>query len=277
MATDFNLERVDVELAGTRFRGRVLHFASVGSTNQLALEAAQAGAREGVWIADEQTAGRGRGNHAWHSAAGDGLYVSILVTPQVPLSHARSLPLAAGLATQAAVLEYTGLTLDLRWPNDLMFGEKKCGGILVESASEAARAGRQPVGGPGLRYAVIGIGLNLNHTNFPPELASTATSLSLESGREYEREPLLAALLRHIEQEMKLLREGWERKDDESRLFARFTAASSWVMGKRVRVDEAGGYTGTTRGLDRQGFLQVLDDDGVMRTVLSGGVRPVEG
>ncbi len=274
MATGFDLARVDVEVAGTRFQGRISHVESVGSTNQLALDVAQAGARAGVWIADEQTAGRGRGNHAWHSAAGDGLYVSILVAPQVPLSQARSLPIAAGLATQAAVLEYTGLTLDLRWPNDLMFAAKKCGGILVESASESAPAGWQPVDGPGLRYAVIGIGLNLNHASFPPELASTATSLSLESGRQYEREPLLAALLRHIEAEMELLREGWLRRDQGAGLFARFTAASTWVTGKRVRVDEAGGYTGTTRGLDRHGFLQVLDDDGVVRTVLSGGVRP---
>ncbi len=248
----------------------MVHLATAGSTNQLALEAGHAGAREGVWIADEQTAGRGRGNHAWHSVAGDGLYVSILVTPEVPLSHARNLPIAAGLATQAAVLEYTGLTLDLRWPNDLMFAEKKCGGTLVESASEAAADAVEP----GLRYAVIGIGLNLNHASFPPELASSATSLALESGRQYEREPLLAALLGQIDAEMTRLRKAWLGADDEPGLFARFSAASTWVTGKRVRVDEAGGYTGTTRGLDRHGFLQVLGDDGVMRTVLSGGVRP---
>ena len=69
----FDLAKVDAEIAGTEFAGRVLHFASVGSTNALALEAAQAGARVGVWVADEQTAGRGRGGHGWHSAAGDGL------------------------------------------------------------------------------------------------------------------------------------------------------------------------------------------------------------
>ena len=77
---DVRFERSGARIShGTSFAGRVRHFPSVGSTNSLALEAAQAGAREGVWVADEQTAGRGRGGHAWHSAAGDGLYVSALV------------------------------------------------------------------------------------------------------------------------------------------------------------------------------------------------------
>ena len=271
---DFDLARVDAEIAATRFHGHLLHLSTVGSTNQLAVEAAQAGARDGVWIADEQTAGRGRGSHAWHSVAGDGLYVSMLVAPRIPLERARGLPLAAGLATQAAVLEYTGLTLDLKWPNDLMFGDKKCGGILVESASEAAPADWRAESGPALRYAVIGIGLNLNHARFPADLAAIATSLALESGRSYEREPLLAALLCHVDSEIDLLRAGWLDADSVPGLYSRFAAASGWVTGKRVRVDEQGGYTGTTRGLDRQGFLQVLGDDGVLRTVLSGGVRP---
>ena len=99
----FDLAAVDAGIAGTAFAGRVLHFASVGSTNALALEAAQAGARAGVWVADEQTAGRGRGGHGWHSAAGDGLYVSALVAPALPMTMALWLSLATGLAAQAAI------------------------------------------------------------------------------------------------------------------------------------------------------------------------------
>lgn len=206
----------------------------------------------------------------WHSAAGDGLYVSALVTPQIPSSHAMKIPLATGLAARAAVIETTGLDADIRWPNDLMFGEKKFGGILVESASESAGvAGREPK----LRYAVIGIGINVNQTAFPPELASRATSLSIESGRSFSREPLLAALLRHLDEELARLDAAYRGRENGPDIQRRFAAVSSWAAGKRVRVEEGGGYTGITRGLNVDGFLLVEDDAGVLRTVLSGGVR----
>jgi len=201
------------------------------------------------------------------------LYVSALVTPWVPMSDARNLPMAAGLAAQAAVEECTGLRLDLRWPNDLMFGDRKCGGILVESASEPAPSDWRPEVGPGLRYAVVGIGINVNQRGFPGELEAIASSLCLESGREFEREPLLAALLRQLDEEIKRMRRGWLGTDNGPDLYRRFESQSSWASGKRVQVDEGGGYTGWTRGLDGEGFLRVEDDAGVGRTVLSGGVR----
>ncbi len=270
---EFDLQSLEQGVLGTRFEGRVKHFASVDSTNQLALYAAQGGAQWGVWIADEQTAGRGRGGHTWHSAPGDGIYVSALVTPWIPMSHARDLPLLAGVAVQAAVLECTGLQLDLRWPNDLMFGEKKCGGILVESASGAAREGWGTKFGPALKYAVIGIGLNVRHSDFPPELRKIATSLYLESGREFEREPLLAAILKYLDEEVKVARRDFQGLHGGVPLYKRFANGSTWVRGKRVSVDEDGGYTGWTRGLDSEGFLLVEDDRGTMHRVLSGGVR----
>jgi BirA family biotin operon repressor/biotin-[acetyl-CoA-carboxylase] ligase len=264
MQAEFEIAAIESSIAGTRFSGHIIHLRSAGSTNQVALEAAAAGARSGVWIADEQTAGRGRGGHHWHSAPGDGIYVSALVTPRVPLSQAMRIPLATGLAAQAAIFETTGLEVDIRWPNDLMFGVKKCGGILVESVSES-------VADAALRYAVIGVGINLNHLRFPPDLARLATSLALEGERTYPREPLLAALLIHLDRELSAL----DLAGDQ--LLRRFTASSSWVSGKRVSVDEGGGYTGWTRGLDSNGFLRVEDDQGTMRTVLSGGVRSAAG
>ena len=269
----FDLEALDEALAGTTFQGRVTHLRSVGSTNQVALEAAQAGARAGVWIADEQTAGRGRGGHTWHSAAGEGLYLSVLTVPRVPLALAFKIPLAVGLAAQAAVLAVIGLVCDLRWPNDLMFGEKKFGGILVESVSEPftdASASHAEAHGPRLRYAVIGIGINVNHAVFPAELHALATSLAIEGHRILAREALVAALLEHLQVEL----EGLKKDGDGHRgIVRRFTAASSWVWGKRVRVEEGGGYTGCTAGLNADGFLLVNSDDGVCRTVYSGGVR----
>ena len=257
MSAEFDLAEVERGLAGTRFAGHLHHFASVGSTNALALEAAAGGERMGAWVADEQTAGRGRGGHHWHSAVGDGLYVTALVAPQIALADAAKIPLATGLAAQAAILETTGLLVDIRWPNDLMFGDRKCGGILVESVSDGDR----------LRYAAVGIGINLNHGAFPPDLASVASSLYLESERRYPREPLLVALLQHLDGELQAL-EGGGRE-----LLGRFSDMSGWVRGKRVTVGEDGGYTGWTHGLDTQGFLLVKDDQGVSRTLLSGGVR----
>ena len=266
MPAKLEVSAIEEGIQGTRFVGRVTHLRTTGSTNQVALEAALAGARAGVWVADEQTAGRGRGGHRWHSVAGDGLYVSALVTPRAPLSKAPWIALATGLAVQAAVAEVTALELDLRWPNDLMFGVRKAGGILVESVSEA-----QPGEGTRLRYAVVGIGLNLGQAAFPEELREVATSLFLEGGRLYAREEMMAAILRRLEAELQRLDED-ER--EASGLLERFAAASSWVSGKHVKVDEQGGYTGWTCGLDARGFLQVKDVEGNVRTVLSGGVRP---
>jgi len=277
MPADFDLASVEQGILSTRFEGRVKHFASVDSTNQLALIAAQAGAQWGVWIADEQTAGRGRGGHSWHSAPGDGIYVSALVAPWVPMSYAGQLPLRTGLAVKAALLEYTGLELDLRWPNDLMFGNKKCGGILIESASGEPRDNWPKSFGPSLKYAVVGIGLNVRQTAFPAELRDVATSLYLESGREFDREPLLASMLKYLDEEVKVMRRDFVGLHGGTPLYKRFAMASTWVSGKRVRVEErdgqSGGYTGWTRGLDPNGFLRVEDDTGNIRTVLSGGVR----
>lgn len=259
----FDLAALDAEIAGTAFAGVVRHFASVVSTNLLALEAAQAGARAGVWVADEQTAGRGRGGHGWHSAAGDGLYVSALVAPPLPMTMALWLSLATGMAAQAAIRKVTGMVVDIRWPNDLLLNRRKCGGILVETAVDGAM----------LRYAVIGIGINVNHAGFPAELEALATSLRMESRREISREALLSALLRALDEEIALLMQEHRGEITGAGLLERFTEASSWVRGKRVRVEEGGGYTGVTNGLDGRGFLLVDGDDGVMHTVLSGGVR----
>jgi BirA family biotin operon repressor/biotin-[acetyl-CoA-carboxylase] ligase len=269
--TAFDLSTVEAGIAATEFAGRVMHFPSVGSTNLLALEAAQAGARAGVWVADEQTAGRGRGGHGWHSVAGDGLYVSALVAPPLPMTTALLLSLATGLAAKAAIAEVAGLDCDIRWPNDLMLNGRKCGGILVETAVAATEGDAVAT----LRYAVIGVGINLNHAQFSPELEHVATSLRMELGERISREALLAALLRELDGEIRRLISEDRGTNDGDDVLRRFAAASSWVRGKRVRVEEGGGYTGVTDGLDSRGFLRVVGDDGIERTVLSGGVREI--
>ncbi len=270
MPHPFDLVAVNAALSNSIFSNKIQHLASTTSTNTLALEAAQSGAPHGsVWVADEQTAGRGRSNHTWHSAPGDGLYLSVLLRPQIPLVDALWLSLATGLAAQTAIAGTTGLKPDIRWPNDLLLDNKKCGGILVETATVASQSEAPAM----LRYAVIGIGVNVNHQSLPIELQALATSLRRESGRLWEREQILIALLRALKDEMALLEAELHGSSTNPRLLDRFTAASSWVRGKPVRVDEAGGYTGVTDGLDARGFLRVAADDGVLHTVLSGGVR----
>ena len=252
-------------LDGTIFAGKLRYFPVIDSTNLLAMREAAEGAPHGtVTLADEQTAGRGRGAHAWHSEPNAGLYLSILVRPQSILSPADALwlSLATGLAAQRAVEESTSLVADIRWPNDLLLNGKKFCGILTEMNAEPTR----------VRYAVIGIGINVNHAAFPPELRDLATSLRSISGQHWDRASILEALMRSIEKEITpLLAQGGVPAASQS-ILERIKTKSTWIHGKTVEVDEAEGYTGVTAGLDARGFLQVQTAQG-MRTVLSGGVR----
>jgi BirA family biotin operon repressor/biotin-[acetyl-CoA-carboxylase] ligase len=118
------------------------------------------------------------------------------------------------------------------------------------------------------------VGINLNHSQFSSELEHVATSLRMELGERISREALLAAFLCELDGEIRrLINE--DRGNSSDDVLWRFAAASSWVLGKRVRVEEGRGYTGVTDGLDSRGFLRVVGDDGVERTVLSGGVREI--
>ena len=178
MSRSLDAAAVGAALTGTQFAGALHHFPSVGSTNSMALEAAQAGARRGVWVAEEQTAGRGRGGHGWHSAAGEGLYVSALVVPDVPAHRALWIAFAAALAAKRAIAAVSGLAVDIRWPNDLLLGGRKCGGILVETALPAAGEGAGT-----MRYAVIGMGINVAHESFPAELRGECDLAAAGDGR----------------------------------------------------------------------------------------------
>lgn len=282
----FDLPAVAAGIAGTEFAGRVQHLATIPSTNSLALAIAHSGVRHGVWIADEQTAGRGRGSHAWHSAAGQGLYMSALVAPEIPADVARRLAFRSAIAVQSAIASTFGFAvpepIDIRWPNDVMFArpgspQRKLGGILIETSANPAPAHSPAM----LRFAVIGIGVNLNHMAFPPEIDSIATSIRRElpkGSARLSREPLAAAILNALAKEIALLTDTWKQRGDY--LAERDpTRYSSWLEGKRVQVearDGSDGYRGTTAGLDAHGFLRVIADDGAERTVLSGGLREFE-
>ena len=257
----YDLEALDAALASTPFAGKVRYFRSIHSTNLLAMQQAEEGAPEGtVYLADEQTAGRGRGGHTWHSAPGSGLYVSVLLRPRMAPADILWLSLAAGLAAREAVQRVTSLEADIRWPNDLLFGKKKFGGILTELNAEVTR----------VRHAVVGIGINVHQESFPAELAAGATSLAIETGRAWPRQDLLLALLQSLHQQAVAL--DADTSGAASNILRRLESASSWIRGKHVHVEEAEGYSGVTAGLDARGFLRVRTPD-ALRTVLSGSVR----
>jgi BirA family transcriptional regulator, biotin operon repressor / biotin---[acetyl-CoA-carboxylase] ligase len=259
----FDLRALDAALRGSRFEGKLQFFPAIGSTNNHAMQQAEGGAPDGsVYFADEQTAGRGRGAHTWASPPGSGLYLSILLRPQIAPADILWLSLAAGLAVREAVRRVTSLEADLRWPNDLLFGRKKFCGMLTELNAEVTR----------VRHAVVGIGINVHQETFPDELRALATSLQMETGRAWPRQELLIALLQSLDCEVAALAAARDAQVYAQAMRQRLEAASTWVRGKRVRVDEGEGFTGTTEGLDARGFLLVRSAEG-LRTVYSGGVR----
>ena len=276
MSALYDLAALEAALAGTVFAGKLQFSPVTDSSNTDALEGARAGAaHDSVYLADEQLAGRGRGDHEWRSPAGEGLYVSVLLRPPMPARRLPLLPLAAGLAAADAIRAASGLTVDLRWPNDLLIGSRKVGGILVESKTAAGR----------VAFAVVGVGINVHQRGFAAELppqrqepvagdpgfSTAATSLDLEACRYIHRQDLLVSLLKSLEREARGLLDSAAAKAIPRRM----EEASTWVRGRRVEVHGPQACTGFTAGLDERGFLLVRTDAALV-TVRTGGIRSAE-
>jgi BirA family transcriptional regulator, biotin operon repressor / biotin---[acetyl-CoA-carboxylase] ligase len=251
-------------LRGSLFGKRIYHFFKVDSTNRVALELGHAGEPEGaVVLAEEQTGGRGRAGRTWHSERAAGIYVTLLLRPKLAPVQAPLLTMMAGLSAHAAIQAQTQLGVDLKWPNDLLVGGKKLGGILTEMHAEPGQ----------VRFVIVGIGLNVNQEKFPSELSAAATSLRIESGRAQSRMELLVRLLREFESDYnRFLSEGPESVPQ------RFAAISSYAQGKRVRVvNGKESFTGTTAGVGPEGLLQVKRDSGAVVSVIAGEVSEEKG
>jgi BirA family biotin operon repressor/biotin-[acetyl-CoA-carboxylase] ligase len=247
-------------LRGTIFGEHLHHFYKIGSTNTAAMAAAAQGAPEGsVFLAEEQTAGRGRGSNSWQSPRSTGIYCSAVLRPAQPPTEVLVLSLAAGLAVRAAIQQVDSrVNPDLKWPNDVLINGRKVCGILTEMNAEATR----------VRYIVVGVGINVNQASFPADLP--ATSLRLVTGNEWSRVELAAALLKSLDREYRQLTQD---PDARSTILHRFAENSSWANGKAVRIEEnSSAFEGTTKGLDERGFLLLRTANGV-KTVLSGNVR----
>jgi BirA family biotin operon repressor/biotin-[acetyl-CoA-carboxylase] ligase len=253
-------DMLKARLKGSLFGKHIHHYLKVDSTNRVAMELGYSNEPEGaVVLAEEQTAGRGRAGRAWHSERGTGIYITLLLRPKISPVQAPLLTMMAGLSTRAAIQAQTDLTIDLKWPNDLMLRGKKLGGILTEMHAEPSE----------VRFVIVGIGINANQEKFPSELSLIATSLRAQTGRSVSRMELLVRLLREFETDYnRFLREG------AASVTQRFESVSSYARGKRVSV--ASGtetYSGVTAGLSPEGLLRVEREGGNIVTVIAGDVR----
>jgi BirA family biotin operon repressor/biotin-[acetyl-CoA-carboxylase] ligase len=250
------------ELGENEVGHRIVHYFRTDSTNDVALKLAAQGAAHGtVVLAEEQTAGRGRLGRSWYSEKSSGIYVSIILRPPLQPAAAPVLTLMTGVATQQAVSTTTGLPVDIRWPNDLLLNGKKVCGILTEMSAELDR----------LHAIILGIGLNVNHREMPPELKEIATSLRMEGRKAYSRAQILVALLKELEREYRLL------LDEGSAAVVRaWAAASSYAKGKHIRVRSgAAEFLATTAGLDPSGALRVRREDGREELLVAGEIIEV--
>jgi BirA family transcriptional regulator, biotin operon repressor / biotin---[acetyl-CoA-carboxylase] ligase len=247
-------------LKGSIFGKRIHHFFKVDSTNRVAMDLGHAGEPEGtVVLAEEQTAGRGRAGHSWHSERATGIYVTLLLRPRISPVQASLLTMMAGLSAFSAIRAQSDLEPDLKWPNDILVGGKKLGGILTEMHAEPNQ----------VRFVIVGIGINVNQEKFPTELSAIATSLRAETGRPQSRLELLVRLLRQFETDYnQFIAKGPEG------VIRNFETVSSFTRGERVRVTNGPeSYAGVTDGLSPEGFLRVRPDgSSISVSVIAGDV-----
>ena len=235
---------------------RRIELACCRSTNDEAAALGRQGAVHGtVVLSQEQTAGRGRLARRWHSPARENLYLSCLLRPPLPPSAVPPITLAAGIAVCDAVRS-RGVVAVLKWPNDVLVGRRKISGILTEMNTRANA----------VEHAIVGVGVNLNSTDFPSDLADIATSIRIErGGRRVRRAPFVDRLLEELEQRfdqffaggVEVVAEAWTQR-----------AALGQV---RVRSED-GLLEGRAVGLDRDGALLVEDSGGQRHRVVAGDV-----
>ncbi len=248
-------------LAGlsTAFIGRnLVYLPETGSTNDEARRLAEAGAPEGTLVlAEHQTAGRGRLGRRWEAPAGSSLLLSLIFRPDLAPNQVQRLTMACGLAVTDAVERQTGLAAGLKWPNDIVVGGAKAGGMLTEVGLRGSR----------LEYVVVGIGLNVNldPQHLPPGLLMPATSLSHALGQPVDRLALLWAFLSAVEMRYLALRAGCLPHTEWAQRLV--------TLGQLVTVSAPGMCVeGVAEGVNADGALLVRRDDGRLETVLAGDV-----
>jgi len=246
----------------THSMGRVVELhSSIDSTNARAKELAQGGAVHGTLvIAEEQTSGRGRLGRSWVSPAGMGIWMSLILRPSFLPRNASRVTVITALAVTDAIDKITGLTADIKWPNDIIINSRKVCGILTEIQADPDT----------IEYLVVGIGLNVNTPRdaFPEELTQSASSLFMESGVKVERNILLAGILDSFER----IYNKYEETESFTAIMDDYKAQCI-TLNKRVKVfGRTEEFEGTAVDLTDNCELIVQLDDGTLKNVLSGDV-----
>jgi BirA family biotin operon repressor/biotin-[acetyl-CoA-carboxylase] ligase len=228
------------------------------STMRMAADAAKAGCAHGaVFLAERQTAGKGRLGRTWDSPKGTGLYFSIVVRPDLALSEISRLTLVAGASVAEALIS-SGLTgVSVKWPNDIYVGDKKVCGILTELSAQPEH----------IEYVVVGVGINVNTPS--GALPKTATSLSAHAGKTFARAQVFAAVVASFERAYEAFVQG----DFESRRV--FLNAYAYLAGRVSVAMPKGSFEGEVKEVDAEGALLVRDDAGVVHRVFSADVMRV--
>jgi BirA family biotin operon repressor/biotin-[acetyl-CoA-carboxylase] ligase len=243
------------------FGHRIVHYPTLGSTNDRALELAAAGESEGTLVlSEEQTGGRGRRDRTWLSPAGAGIYASLILRPGVPAAKAPLFTFMAAVSVAGALREAAGVDARIKWPNDILARRRKIAGILGEVRGAE----------PEIREMVVGLGVNVHQERgeFPPEIRDRATSVRAETGGRPERAVLLAAVLEGFEARYRrLLGEG------PGALLREWQSLSAVPAGGRVMVEgPAGRAEGAMAGVDDEGALLLSGPGGRPRRVPFGEI-----
>jgi BirA family transcriptional regulator, biotin operon repressor / biotin---[acetyl-CoA-carboxylase] ligase len=238
----------------------ILRFDTIESTNTEALNQAKRGADEGLCVvARRQTAGRGRKGRVWISEKDAGLFFSIVLRPPVETRFLPLVTLMSAVAVHDALETLYDIDCDIKWVNDIHARGKKISGILAETTDTTN----------GLAV-VVGIGINLKSSNFPPEIAGTATSVEAETNRIPSAETLLQKLTFFLSEYSAM----FYGADGAEKIRAEWMRRSSYGFGKRVRVVlENETFQAVTRGIEENGALRVELDSGEIRTVHAGDVE----
>jgi BirA family biotin operon repressor/biotin-[acetyl-CoA-carboxylase] ligase len=240
----------------------ILVFAETESTNDLATQLGRQGTPGGLAIfAEHQTAGRGRFGRRWASASHRGLWFSLLLRPALPQAHWARLTTWAAVSVAAAIEESVGAKAAIKWPNDVFLGGKKIAGILAESGTDTQ----------GRPFAVVGLGVNVNHEpgDFPPELRTTAGSLRETTGQPLDRPALTAAILHTLDRHFSLL------ADDFSAIITEATARS-FLLGRWIQVRAGETLSeGLAEQLDENGHLLLRHADGSLGRFTAGEVTVI--
>ncbi|HEY3162542.1 MAG TPA: biotin--[acetyl-CoA-carboxylase] ligase [Vicinamibacterales bacterium] len=228
----------------------------VGSTNDVAIAAADGGSAEGVVVAaDAQSSGRGRLGRSWASPPGAGVYVSAILRP--PPHVLPLITIAAGVAVADGIEAATGLSPGVKWPNDVYVGSRKLAGILAEAGSSGAG-----------EHVIVGFGVNLRPAAYPPDVAARATSIEGELGRAVDRGLVLAECLAAL-----AVRYGMLQRGASDAVIAAWRERAARHMGRPVEWDsERGARRGVAHDIDAHGALLVRVEDQIVR-VISGEVR----